>query len=368
MRSVKTLKQVSNIRRPDFWLLLIAVFFSLFGLLMVFESSNVSSFRDFGDKYHFVKDQFRGLVLGLTGMGILSFVNYKKYYKLSVGILIVNIVFLIAVFVPGIGVNVYGASRWINLGFINFQPTELAKLSLVFYLSAWFSEREKNRFTSFLLLLGLIICLVMLQPDMGTAVILTIIALAMYFLSGAPLVQFWGLVPAFMTGVVILSLSSNYRLKRLTTFFDPFSDPLGASYHIRQILISIGSGGLTGVGLGSSIQKYEYLPEATTDSIFAIVGEEFGFIGSVALVIFVMIFFFRIFRIARSAPDRQAFLLASGILIYFGCQFAVNLGAIVAILPLTGVPLPFISFGSSNLVISLAATGILLNISKYIKE
>jgi cell division protein FtsW len=186
----------------------------------------------------------------------------------------------------------------------------------------------------------------------------------MYFLSGANIMHFVALIPSIILGVIFLIISSPYRLKRLITYFNPSQDPLGSSYHIRQILIALGTGGLTGVGLGSSLQKYQYLPEATTDSIFAIIGEEFGFLGSLALIMVFIFFLFRILKIIKNTQDTYSYLLGSGILVYFGCQIAVNLGAIVAILPLTGVPLPFISFGSSNLVISLAAVGILINISK----
>lgn len=364
MQRVRNVKQISIIRRADIWIGFFAVVLALFGLLMVFESSNVSAFSDFGDKYHYVKDQFRGFLISLTVMGIASFIPYKKYYKWSLPFLIFTVVTLFAVFIPGIGVKAYGASRWINLGFMNFQPTEMAKLSLVLYLSAWLSEKEKGKLLPFLLLLGLIIGLVMLQPDMGTAIILSSIAVLMYFLSGANLMHFVALIPSFILGVVFLAVSSPYRLKRLTTFLNPGQDPLGASYHIRQILIALGTGGLTGVGLGSSLQKYQYLPEATTDSIFAIIGEEFGFLGSLALIMVFIFFLLRILKIVKNTHDSYSYLLGSGILVYFACQMAVNLGAIVAILPLTGVPLPFISFGSSHLVISMAAIGILINISK----
>jgi len=364
MQRTRNVRQINNDHRTDIWVGFFAIILALFGLLMVFESSNVSAFSDFGDKYRYVKDQFRGLIIGLSIMGLTSFIPYKKYYQWSLPFLIITIITLFAVFIPGVGVKAYGASRWINLGFMNFQPTEMAKLSLVLYLSAWLSEKEKGKLLSFLMLLGLIIGLVMLQPDMGTAIILSAIAIIMYFLSGANIMHFVALIPSIILGVIFLIISSPYRLKRLITYFNPSQDPLGSSYHIRQILIALGTGGLTGVGLGSSLQKYQYLPEATTDSIFAIIGEEFGFLGSLALIMVFIFFLFRILKIIKNTQDTYSYLLGSGILVYFGCQIAVNLGAIVAILPLTGVPLPFISFGSSNLVISLAAVGILINISK----
>jgi len=333
---------------------------------MIFESSNVAAFKDFGDKYHFVKEQMISFFIGLCIMFVTSFIHYKRYYYLSLVLLIVTIILLIAVFIPGISIKAYGARRWLGFAFFNFQPAELAKLSLIIYLSAWFSNKEKGRLIPFLLLISLIVGLVILEPDLGTAVIMVTISIVVYFLSGAPIWQFLFIIPTIILSLIGLAVSSPYRLRRLTTFFDPNADPLGASYHIRQILISLGSGGLFGIGLGASKQKYQYLPEATTDSIFAIIGEEFGFLGAIILIIMFLIFFYRIVRIAKRAPDRQSYLLASGIFVLFAVQLLINLSAIVALLPLTGVPLPFISYGGSNLIISFTAIGILLNISKYV--
>lgn len=331
---------------------------------MVFESSNVVAFKDFGDKYYFIKEQFKWLLIGLIGLGLTSFISYKNFYKLSFPLLIVTLISLVAVFIPGVGIKTLGASRWLNLGIIRFQPSELAKLVMIFYLSAWFSNKEKGRLLPFLLLTGLVVGLVVLQPDLGTAIILTFITITLYFLSGAPLWHFLMLLPMIFISVLGLILTSAYRLRRLTTFLDPNTDPLGASYHIRQILISLGSGGMWGLGLGASRQKYQYLPEASTDSIFAIIGEELGFIGSSIFLIFSVIFLYRIFMVAKHAQDRYGFLLASGIFTLFASHVLINLGAIVAIFPLTGVPLPFISYGGSNLVIALSAIGIITNISR----
>lgn len=335
---------------------------------MIFESSNVAAFKDFGDKYHFVKDQIIWFFMGLCSMVIVSFIPYKKYYYWSLPLLLLTLFFLLAVFVPGLGIKAYGARRWVGFGSLTFQPAELAKMVLIIYLSAWFSNREKGRLPPFLLLSSLIVGLVILEPDLGTAVIMIIISIMIYFLSGASLWQFLALIPVTALSILGLSVSSPYRLRRLTTFLDPNSDPLGASYHIRQILITLGSGGLYGIGLGASKQKYQFLPEATTDSIFAIIGEEFGFIGAMILIILFMIFLYRILQIAKRTPDKQSYLMASGIFVLFACQFIINLSAIVVILPLTGVPLPFISYGGSNLIISLTAVGILLNISKYVVD
>jgi len=368
MRSRTSLTLLFQKKHFDRWIIFFVILFSLFGLLMIFESSNVSAFESFGDKYHFVKDQIVWFFIGICSMVTVSFIPYKKYYFWSLPLLLLTIIFLSAVFIPGISIKAYGARRWMGFGPIGFQPAELAKIALIIYLSAWFSNKEKGRLFSFLLLISLIVGLVILEPDLGTGVIMVAISIMIYFLSGAPLFQFLALIPITALSVFGLIISSSYRLRRLSTFLDPNADPLGASYHIRQILIALGSGGLYGIGLGASKQKYQYLPEATTDSIFAIIGEEFGFIGAVILIILFIIFLYRIFRIAKRAPDKHSFLMASGIFVLFACQFVINLSAIVALLPLTGVPLPFISYGGSSLVISFTAAGILLNISKYMVD
>lgn len=348
----------------DYWIPALTITLSLFGILMIFEASNVAAYRDFADKYHYIKEQLTWFFVGLVGLAIASVVSYKKIYQITLPLFIFTIFCLLAVFIPGIGVRTLGASRWIKFGWFNFQPSELAKLTLIFYLAAWFSNPEKKRFTAFLLLISIIVGLVVAQPDLGTAIILLLISIIMYWLSDSALWHFILLMPISISGVVFFALSAPYRMKRLTTFLNPNFDPLGASYHIRQILISLGSGGFFGLGLGASIQKYEFLPEATTDSIFAIIGEEFGFLGATIFIGILIFFFYRIFQIIKKAPDKYSGLLAGGILSLLFCQTAMNLGSIVAILPLVGLPLPFISYGGSNLVVSLTSIGILLNISK----
>jgi cell division protein FtsW len=353
-----------NKGKVDWIIAVLAIFLTLFGILMIFESSNVTAFREFGDKYKFVKDQFANFSIGIIGMCMLFFISYKKYYQWSFWLMLLTIFFLIAVFIPGIGVKALGARRWLDLKFLNFQPSELTKLVLIFYLSAWFSAKEKGRLFPFLLLMSLIVGLVVLQPDLGTAVIIIGIAFILYFLAGASLWQFMLLIPAAVIAIVLLAYTSPYRFQRLTTFLNPNIDPLGSSYHIRQILISLGSGGMFGIGIGASRQKYQFLPEATTDSIFAIIGEEFGFIGSLVFIFVYLFFLFRIFKAVKHISDKFGFLLGSGIFSLFAVQTAINLGAVVALLPLTGIPLPFISYGGSNLIISFLSIGIMLNLSK----
>lgn len=334
------------------------------GVLMVYDASSASAARDFGDKFYFLKEQLKWVILGLAAMILISTINYKILYKFSPVIIIGSIISLMLVFLPGIGVKAYGASRWINLGFTVIQPSEFAKLALIIYLSAWFSSKEKGRLLAFLLLVGIIVGLILLQPDMGTAIIMAGTAAVLYFLSEAPVWHFLGLVPVVAAGTAFLAIISPYRLKRLTSFLDSGTDPLGASYHIRQALIAIGSGGLFGLGLGNSRQKYSYLPEATTDSIFAIIGEELGFLGAVFVIAVFIFFIISGIKIAANCKDSFGRLLAAGIVSWLTIQILINLGAMAALIPLTGVPLPFISYGGSALVVELTGVGILLSIDR----
>jgi cell division protein FtsW len=235
---------------------------------------------------------------------------------------------------------------------------------LAIYLSAWFSSKERGRLTAFLLLMGLVLGLVMAEPDMGTTVVILVEALVIYFLSGAKVFYFMVIAPIItFLGYLFIKLSP-YRAKRLEAYLNIGSSLESSSYHVKQILIAFGSGGLTGVGLGNSLQKYAYLPEGTTDSIFAIIAEELGFIGSVFLILFFIFIIYRCFRIAINAKDNFGKLLAGGITTFVAIQAIINLAAQVALVPLTGIPLPFISYGGSALLVDLAAVGILLNISK----
>lgn len=352
-------------KKFDFLLLGITVVLTLFGLLMIYDASSFISFRDFATKYHYIKDQALWMVLGFMGLAFFAKFDYKKLANLALPLLVVAIGLLLAVFLPGIGVSVLGAHRWINLGVSVLQPAEFVKLTLAIYLAAWFSTKEKGRFSAFLLLIGLVLGLVMLEPDMGTAIIILSESLIVYFLSGGNVLYFLGLAPVLGIGGLLLAILSPYRAKRIETFLHPNDSLQNTSYHVRQILIALGSGGVTGVGLGNSLQKYAYLPENATDSIFAIIGEEIGFIGAFLLLCVFALFLWRGIYIAMQARDTFGKLLAGGIVAFLGMQILINLGAQTALLPLTGVPLPFISYGGSSLVIDLCSVGILLSIARH---
>ena len=349
----------------DKWLFLCIIILSLFGLIMVYDASVAIAIRDFNDKYHFVRDQLRWFGIGVVGLFIFSRIDYHRLKPFVLPMLLVTLLLLLAVFIPGLGVRALGARRWINVGFFIVQPAEIAKLTLILYLSAWLSQPEKGRLLAFLLLLGMVVGLIVLEPDLGTAIIIVGIAVTLYFLSGAPVSHFLTLVPILLIGIGALALLSPYRFSRIHTFVNPDRDPLGASYQINQVLLALGSGGVTGVGIGKSRQKYEYLPEANTDSIFAIIGEEVGYMGALAVIGICVFIIWRGFRIARYAPDPFGRLTALGISLWFGIQTSINLSAMVALIPLTGIPLPLISYGGSSLIILMISFGILLNISRW---
>lgn len=351
-------------KKMDILLLAMVLILAFFGLLMIYDASSFSAFRDFNDKYHYIKDQSVWVVLGIIGLFVFSFFDYHKLHVLSLPILIVSITLLVLVFIPGVGVLAMGARRWIKTPLFSLQPTEFVKLAFAIYLSAWFSNKEKGRFIAFCLLLLLTIFLIMLQPDMGTASILLFEAIVIYFFSGASIFHFISFIPVILIGGYFLIKLEPYRVQRLIAFLNVNKSLETSSYHVKQILISLGMGGITGVGLGNSLQKYAYLPENTTDSIFAIIAEEFGFIGATILIVFFVVVIWRGFLIAGRARDTFGKLLAGGITSFLAIQMIINLGAQTALFPLTGVPLPFISYGGSALIVNLCSVGILLNISR----
>lgn len=351
--------------RADPWLVVSVIALSLFGVLMVYDSSVAIALRDFGNQYYYVREQMKWFVVGFILFFTFARIPYKTWYPYALPFLLGTLILLLVVFIPGVGIRALGAHRWINFGFFVLQPAELAKLTMIFYLSAWFSHPEKERLFSFLLFLGMVVGLVMLEPDLGTSIIILSIAILLYFFSGAPIKHFMYMIPLFLAGILLLAVLSPYRMQRMTTFFNRQSDPLGASYHIHQVLLGLGSGGWTGVGIGRSRQKYEYLPEANTDSIFAIIGEETGFIGATLMISLYMFIILRGFTIASQAKDMFGRLLGLGITSWVAMQTLINLGAMVALIPLTGVPLPFVSYGGSSFILLLSAMGILLNISKH---
>ena len=355
--------------RNKFFLPLITIplILSLVGLVFIFEASAVSSSRLFGDSLHYLKSQAVWIFLGIITVMIFSFIDYKKLYFLSFVSLILTIILLVLVLIPGVGSKIGGARRWIDLGFFNLQPTELAKFSIIIYLSSWFSSKEKNRFLPFISLICFLVFLIILQPDMGTAIIIFLISVIIYYFSGAKFIDFLYIFGGSIVSLYFLIKLSPYRFNRLLAFLNPSIDPLGISYHISQIFISLSSGGFFGRGFGASRQKYLFLPEAHTDSIYAIIGEEYGFIGGLILIILYFIFIYKIYHLIRLSPDRLSKLISIGIFAFFNLQFIINLAGMTGLFPIVGVPIPFLSYGGSNLLISFALIGIMVNIEKRVK-
>lgn len=353
----------SQDKRIDRIIFFLAIGLTLFGILMVYNASVAVAFRNFDDKYFFARQQALWGTIGLVALFFASKFPYQKLRKIITPLMFLTLLSLILVLIPGVGTQALGARRWLVLAGLNFQPAELAKLVAIIFIAAYLTK--KGRKVNLWLLMMFLVGLILIEPDLGTAVILAGTSLSLYFVSGG------SLITLFITGIlglvagIGLILFSPYRRERLLTFLDLSRDPLGASYHVRQVLLALGSGGLFGLGIGASRQKYEYLPEAMTDSIFAIIGEELGFIGATLLIVAFLTLIFRGIEVARKAPDDFGQLLAAGITAWIAIQTLINLAAMVAIVPLTGVPLPFLSYGGSSLIITLTGVGILLNISKY---
>lgn len=341
-------------------ILLVAATLSLVGLIFVFETSVAEAFQDFHDPYHFVRNQAVWLVVGLIVMVFSSYLPYKFWQKIGPWLYLVSIALLVATVIPGFGKSVNGASRWIVLAGITVQPVEILKISMTMFFAGWMSHHQK--IGPFLLLTILPTGLLMLQPDLGSALIVLSIAFGIYFLAGGKLTHLALLGLIGMIGIALLIAIQPYRMRRITTFLNPELDPLGSSFHIRQITLAIGSGGWLGQGIGKSRQKYSYIPETSTDSIFAIIAEEIGFVGS--LILFLAFFWYLKLGfnlLVTEKPLTFAYLLKGGILIWVSSQIVLNLASVVALVPLTGVPLPFFSYGGSSLVMILCATGILSN-------
>lgn len=352
-------------QRPafDLPLLMVVLAMVIFGLLMVYDASVVQGLRDFKDSYYYIRQQLVWVGVGLISMLILAQFDFRRLKILALPLLLLSLVLLLAVLVPGLGVVGGGAHRWLKVGNITVQPAEIIKLTSVIFLASIFEKRV--RILPFVILLILVTSVTaILQKDLGSSLVFVLTSAILYFVAGGPI---WHFIVAFPLGVVsllALIFTSGYRSKRILAFLDPFSDIQGFTYHISQVLIALGSGGLFGLGLGHSRQKFEYIPEVTTDSIFGVIGEELGFIGSIFLIALFVALILRGFKIASSSSDNFGKILAVGLTSWLGIQAVINLSSMVALLPLTGVPLPFISYGGSALVANLTAVGILLNISK----
>lgn len=352
-------------------LLFVVLLLITFGLAMISSAGIAYSLSRFGDSYYFFKHQFfYGVLPGLFVLYVVQKIDYTFWRKISFPLFVLSIFLLILVFVPGVGSKVYGASRWLRLGPFSFQPSEMLKLSIIIYLAAWLESRaEKVKdfyegLLPFLVVVGLVSFLLEKQPDMGTLGVIIFIAMSIFFVSGARLSHIFSMGTMGFLALWLLIKFESYRMDRFLVFLHPELDPRGIGYQINQALLAIGSGGIFGVGLGHSLQKFNYLPEPVGDSIFAIIGEELGFLGILILLSLFLSLAIVGFRIAKNAPDHFSQLTAVGITAWITFQALINISAISGLIPLTGIPLPFISYGGTSLVFLLAGIGVMLNISK----
>jgi cell division protein FtsW len=356
---------------PDFILMIVTFTLLAIGLIMVYSASAIWAEYKFDDSFFFAKRQTLFAGVGIVAMFFIMNINYWTWRTWSKTILIVCFVLLLLVLIPGIG-NVRNGSRsWIGVGAFSIQPSEFMKLAMIAFLAKYLSERQKL-ITSFkkglvpsLGLAFVAFAMIMLQPDLGTGTVMMGTCIVMIFIAGARISHFAFLGLLGVAGFVGLIASAPYRIKRITSFLDPWSDPLGSGFQIIQSLYAIGPGGLFGLGLGESRQKFFYLPEPQTDFIFAILSEELGFIGGSFILILFALLLWRGIRIALGAPDLYGSFLAVGIIAMVAIQVMINIGVVTGLMPVTGITLPFLSYGGSSLTLMLMAIGVLLNISRY---
>lgn len=361
-------KQILKINRP---LLFIVLGLLTYGLIVLYSASTVDSFTNFGNtNYYIIHQVVYGAGIGLIAMYVCSKLDYHIWQKYLPVLIFGSLFLLMLVKIPGLGISAGGADRWISFGPISFQPAELAKIVIIFYLASWVDKKrhDLNDFYFGLLpslcIISLFAALILWQPDFGTMLILLLVAFFMLFVAGVKWRYFfYSLVAGALTLYLIIKVEP-YRAKRITTFLNPGLDPKGISYQINQALLAIGSGSWWGFGYGLSRQKHSYLPAVLNDSIFAVLGEELGFFRALAVLLLFIAFAVKGYAIAKNTPDTFGKMVAFGITSWITLQALINMAAIVNLVPLTGIPLPFFSYGSTALIANLAAVGILLNISK----
>ena len=339
------------------------------GTIFIYSASNYSASATYGDAFYFVKKQLIGIALGVVAMTLTSIFDYHKLKKFTLPVAIVSFVLLILVFVPGIGVENYGAKRWIGFGGVTIQPSEIAKFSLILF-SATYVSKHPERPKTFrgilpILIFGIITCaLIMLEPNMSITVCVLLLMLTILFCAGMKIKHLLMLIiPALILGVVLI-LIEPYRLKRLLAFLNPWSSPKGEGYQLLQSLYALGSGGWFGVGLFNSRQKFAFLPFAESDFILSIIGEEIGFIGLFAFFLLLLFIVFKGIKTASKAKDVFGFILSVGITMIFGIQVVINALVVTGSIPPTGLPLPLVSSGNTSIIIFMAEMGILQNVSK----
>ena len=357
-------------KKFDVILLFSVISLIIFGIIMIYSASSIWAKYKFNDSFHFVKQQTLFAVVGFCLMIFLSKIDYKFYYKKANLILFICFILLVLVLIPGIGSVRNGSRSWFGIGSFGVQPSEAAKLGLIIFTSKYLSRSNKflksykDGVFPILAVVCLFFGLIMLQPDMGTGVILFISIVSLLFVSGVNMKFFFGMGIIGVIGVIVLVVIAPYRMDRITSFLNPWNDPLGTGFQIIQSLYAIGPGGILGRGYGNSIQKHFYLPEPQTDFIFSIIAEEFGIVGAFIVIGLFILLLYRGINISLKAPDNFSKYLAFGMTFQIIFQATLNLMVVSGIVPVTGVTLPFLSYGGSSLLISMTSVGILLNISK----
>ncbi|MGH7232618.1 MAG: putative lipid II flippase FtsW [Nitrospiraceae bacterium] len=354
----------------DGTVLTVTALLAVMGLVMVYSASAVVAENRFHDSVYFLKRQVAWLGCGFLLLQIASRLDYLVWRKLALPILALTALLLLIVLMPSLGVTAKGARRWFHLGPISVQPAEMAKLALVLYLAAYLTRKEGrirelvSGFLPPLVVMGLLSAPIVLQPDLGTVLVMGLVTLGLLFLGGARLNHLFGLVPIVVPLLAVAIWKSPYRLQRLMIFLDPGKDPTGAGFQVNQSFLAFGSGGLFGVGLGEGKQKLFFLPEAHTDFVLALVGEELGLVGTAAIIILFAVLVFKGFQIAGRARDPFGRYLGLGITLLIGVQALINAGVVTGLLPTKGLTLPLVSYGGSSLLVSLLSVGILLSISR----
>lgn len=359
--------------RPDYYFIALIWLLTIIGLAMLLSASLILGKNKFNDPYYYLKHQLiNGVLIGLIGFSLTTRIYYRYWEKFSLPIFLISLLLLILVFTP-LGQEFKEARRWLKIGPLIFQPSEILKVTFLIYLSAWLAKKGQKLknflegFFPFLIFLGILSFLLISQPATSTLVVIVLSSFIVYFLSGAKISYLF--LVGFLTFIALIGLVflfPNYRTQRILSFFNYGGlQETSRDYHITQSLLAIGSGGLWGVGFGNAVSKYNFLPEPIGDSIFAIIAQEFGFLGSFILLTLYFLFFWRGIKIALQAPDNFAKLLTSGLVTLVIIQTFINIGSMIKLIPLTGQPLPFISYGGTSLAILLTGMGIIVNISKY---
>jgi len=356
---------------PDLWLFAIVVALVSVGVVMVYSASAIVAADRFHDPFFFLRKQFFWAVVGFAGLWVAMRLDYRRLERFVIPLLAVSFVLLVLVLVPPFGQQINGTRRWFRAGFASFQPVELAKFALVLYLASFLTRRQDaiRSFTQgllpLLMMAGALAGLTILQPDLGNSLALIILTLALAYLAGARPAHMLAVAAAALPVVVVLVAMKPYRWRRMVAFMNPWDDPQGSGFQIIQSFLALGSGGWFGLGLGESKQKLFYLPEPYTDFIFSIIGEELGLMGAVAVVVLFALLIWRGLRIGLRAPDPFGSYLALGLTVMLATQTLVNIGVVTGALPTKGLPLPFISFGGSALLMTMFSAGVLLNISQH---